>query len=359
MGTLSEFFGFAGNDATTPQDELPNIYPIGILESLFIETDLINLYSKILTDVLERTEGYPEGIIPVLWDNCLQSESSEGLVTLLSKAMSSKADLFLVYKADLGVLRKADNEEVQKIREDYKKLGKSNIGVYLSFKNYNRSDMIKFYSALEYSTVGALYKSMNLSKAIQIKVNQLRAGVSLGDSAEAKAQGLKIAQGLAKGKDVLLDSEDTIETSKPDLTATKEAMLLTDAKRCFYSGMPLSYVNGEQTTGIGSTGEADTRATERGLKNYYFSIIRPVMEALFEAKTTFKTEDFRLLTPGLEALKTFELVGDEFMSPENKLLIINRLFGVDSELGEAPEPAPVIVAPDKAAPKQVPGGNNE
>jgi hypothetical protein len=91
--------------------------------------------------------------------------------------------------------------------------------------------------------------------------------------------------------------------------------------------MPLSYVDGEQTPGIGSTGEADTRAVERGLKQYYITIIKPTLEALFGIKTTFKSNDFRMIASGLEALKTFELVQDNtLMSQENMKLIVSKLF---------------------------------
>jgi len=73
--------------------ELPNLFPLSIKHSDFVELDVQNIYSKILTDVLERTEGIPAEVEQALWDNCLPGESSDGLVTLLSKAMTGKTDL--------------------------------------------------------------------------------------------------------------------------------------------------------------------------------------------------------------------------------------------------------------------------
>ncbi len=326
MSVLTEWIGFGPKVTAYRDEELPHLFDIGILQSDFVRTDIREIFSKILTDVVERTEGISDKLIPLLWDNCLQSNTNDGLISLLAIAMSDKQDLFIVYNKALGTLRKANSQESEEIRADYVKSGKSSKGVFVSFKNYRRSDMIKFYSAMEYNAIAALAKSMNLSKAIQFKMSDMRASVSLLDADGARLQAIKIAKSLSLGRDVMLDAKDAIESHKPDLVATKESITFIEAKRCFYLSMPLSYVTGEQTSGIGASGEADTKAIERGLKNYYFSIIKPVVEAVFGIKTTFKSHDFRMLSGAMEALKTFELVGEEYISRENKLLIINNLF---------------------------------
>src|SRR5690606_29181887 len=112
------------------------IYPLPINQDDFIKIDVRDTYAKILTDTLERVSGIPERAEPLLWDNCVQSESQDGLVSLLSKAMVGKADLFIVYKPALGVLREATYDEAELIRRDYKAGAHSNHGVFVSFKNY-------------------------------------------------------------------------------------------------------------------------------------------------------------------------------------------------------------------------------
>jgi hypothetical protein len=343
MSSLSTWFGWRVN---TTGDDLPDIFPIPITQFVFIETDVINIYSKILTDVLERCQGLKDQQAALLWDNCLKSESSDGLVTMLAKAMCDKKDLFLVYDAAINLVRKATSAEEQQIKSDYEKTNKSLTGVFVSFKQYSRSDMVKLYSGLEYCTVAALSKSMNLSKAIQFKMSDLRGSTSLADSADVKVQAKAIANGLANGKDVLLDAKDVIETSVPDLTAVKESISFLNQKRAFYLGMPEAYINGIQTGGMGSTGEQDTKATERGLKNYYFSIIKPVIEAIFGVKLTYKSQDFRQITQGFEALKTFELIGEDLITLKNKQKIVAQLFDYEFEAIEPdpePEPDPEMV----------------
>jgi hypothetical protein len=340
--SLATYFGWS--NVVTPTDtELPDIFPLtGVLKSDFIKTDVIAIYAKILTDVIERTHG-----LALLWDNCLKSESEQGLISMLAIAMTEKADLFLVYNKEVGVVRKATHDEKIKIEADYKKNAESSVGIFISFKKYTRTDMIMIYSGLEFCTISALHKSMNLSKAIQIKISDLRASVNLTDASIAKSQAQTIARGLGQGKDVYMDAKDVIETSKPDLESVKQAIGFLNQKRSFYLGLPESYINGIQTGGLGTTGENDTKAVERGLKSYYFAIIRPVVYALFNVKLDYKSQDFRQITQGLEALKTFELTGEEFLSSENKKRIVEGIFDVDPDDNETEAPVEPITIEGK------------
>lgn len=314
----------------------------------FVKIDLMSIYSKILTDVVERVTGLTDDQAELLWDNCVKSSKADGLITMLSKAIVDKKDLFIVYDKAVKVVREATPSEKSQIEQDYRNTASSNVGVYISFKNYSRVDMVKLYSSLEFCAVGALNKSMNLSKAIQMKLKDLRSSVGSVDSADVKAQAVKIATELSEGRDVALDKEDVIETAVPQLASVKEAIAFLDSKRAFYLGVSLSYITGEQTGGLGSSGENDTKAIERGLKNYYFSIIKPVLNALFGVKVQYKSQDFRQLGQALEALKTFALIGEEHLNLENQKKVIEGLLDIDPETNKTPEPEP--------APPQLPAG---
>lgn len=340
---ISNLFSFKSSGSS---QELPDIFPMPIVQDDFVTTDVTNIYAKILTDVIERTDGIPDKYIPTLFDNCLASEHSYGLITMVSKAMVDKRDLFLVYDKPTNLLRKATNDEENRIKDDYKSQGQSSVGTFVSFKNYKRSDMVKLYSALEYCAIASLNKNMNLSKAIQLKMNDMRGSVALNDKADIEAQAVAIATGLANGKDIIIDGKDVIETASPDMTATDKSMQFINQRRSFYLGLPESYVTGELSGGLGDSGQGDSKAIERGLKNYYFSIVKPILESIFGISTSFKSDDFDQIDTSLNVLKTFELTSDELISQENKLKIVNKLFGfpVNTKGGEpdpVPEPEPV------------------
>lgn len=348
------FFSFLGL-GSSGSSELPDIYPIPVRQADFVSVDVENIYTRILTAVLERTTGITDEDLKFLWDNCLGSETQDGIVTMLAKAMNEKSELFLVFDKAVKVVRKATPQEQVEIKADYKAKASSDRGVFITFQNFRKSDMIRFYSALEYCSVGGLYKSANLSKAIQLKFNELRSSTGLSDSADVKTQAVAMAQGLQQGKDVMMDAKDILETAKPDLTATNAALELIVAKQSFYLGLPASWITGQTSKGMSDTGKADTKAVERGLKPYYFSIIQPVMDALFGVKTSFKSEDFEMLDSANETLKTFDLTTDDFLSHDNKQLIINRLFGLpDDEEGDPPAKVEPVTVVDPKNPKVPP-----
>lgn len=325
---LVQFFGFA--TSTESVGALPGLFDVTIPKDQFIKNDITAMFKKILTDVVQRTYGLNDDQSRAMWDNCLKSEANKGLISLLAEAMFAEDKLFLVYKEK--VLRKADDAERQQIESDYKQKGSSSEGIYISFQGYTISTMLKQYSEMEYSVLNSLNKKMNVSNAIQFKMNQLRGSVGAVDKAQVESQAKNICDAMKCGKNVLMDGEDNIEMPTVEMESTKQAILFLDGKRSFFTGLPLAYINGQLTTGIGSTGQADAKAIDRGLHYYFISIIQPVCSALFGAKVTFKSEDMTSIDSGLEVIKTFELVqGSTFLSPEEQRSIVRRLFNLDAQ----------------------------
>jgi hypothetical protein len=331
MGVFSFF-------QTGVDTRLPEIYPIPIAQSLFVAIDVQNIFKRILIDVLERTQGVPEKKKNLLWDSCVKDQSQDGLISMIAKAMTDMNDLYLVYVPAVEVVRKATATEERQIREDYVTQARSNVGVYISFKKYSVSEMVKFYSALEYSSVGGLYKSQSLSHAIQIKVNQLRASIGNGDSERAVTDAKAIAEGLKDGASVMLDKDDLIETAKPDLTATQSTMEFIAHKQSFYLGLPKSWILGESKSGLGDSGNKDAKAIDRGLKPYFFSILKPVLDSIFAINVDFKSEDNENISVANETHKTFELTSEDYVSKENKLKILNKLYSLPENAKGDPPP---------------------
>ena len=348
MNFLSFFKGASSSQ------ELPDIYPFPTLLAEFVKGDVETLYARILTDAIERTQGIPEKRQPLLWDNCLASDKQEGLVTMLARAMATKDELFLVYNKALDVIVQADAKEKEQIKSDYKLKGESPIGVFITFKKYTRTDFIKIYASMEYCAAGSLWKSMNISRAVQFKFNDLRASTGLNDKAEVLAQGKLLAEALRDGKDIMLDGKDVIDTAKPDLTAAEKSETFINRKLSKYTGLPASYLTGEMDATMGDSGNKDAKAVERGLKIYFFSIVRPVLEGLFGGKLTFETEDYASITSSNETLKTFDITSHELISLENKTKIINRLYGLDEKAEGDAVVEPEVTEPVPGDPKLLP-----
>ncbi len=352
MSSVAEFFGWKSSVDT---GELPDIFPMPISQADFVQKDVVTLYAKILTDTLARVSGLSDDQVAMCWDNCVKSNASKGLISLLADAMAKKADLFIVYEAGLKLVRVATQEERSQIEKDYEARGESSAGVFISFKSFDKTDMIKLYLGLEFCNVASLHKSMNLSKAVQLKFFELRKSVNLVDSDGPKAQALRIANALGAGKDIMCDSEDVIETAKPDLTAAEAGIQLVARKLGFYLNLPAAYITSEQTGGLNATGEADQVATERGLNGFYLSILKPTLEAVFQVKTAYKSENFRMIMASMEVLKTFSVTDDTVVSADNKRKLFNRMVGLpEDEKADPPPKVVTVIAPPPAAGAQPP-----
>ncbi len=176
---------------------------------------------------------------------------------------------------------------------------------------------------------------MNLAKALQIKISELRPSVGTADAELAKTQAKAISAALQAGRDVLLDAKDIIETAKPDLTAVNESMKLLNEKRAFYLNMPASYITGDLAGGgLSDSGQGDAKAVDRGLRPYFYSIIKPIFEAMFEIKCAYKPQDLSHINSGLEVLKTFGITDEEFLSKDNKTAIVNKVFDLPEDSKE-------------------------
>lgn len=360
MSGILGLIGIGGpNLNQTPYVELPDIFPFPVIRGDFVDIDVEVIYERILTDVLERSEKIPETIEPLLWDNCVALESPDGLVTMLVKAMVKKEKLFLVYDRGTKLVYRAKTEEQGEIEKAaaVNKVWKegSKTGAFISFEKRRIIDMVRLYSALEYATMAALYKSMNMAKSIQFKIAELRASIAKGDGSIATDQASKMAEGMKQGRDLLLDSKDIIETAKPDLTAANAALNMINQRRSLYLKLPASYFQGETTGGLSDSGQADAKAVDRGLRSYFYSIIKPVFQALFDINLKYVADDTAQLSMGLQALRDFDTTSNDFMSNEEKRSVIAQTFRltgkfeVPPDQKAAPEPTvnPAGVEPEK------------
>lgn len=328
--SIIDAFKFKTGQATFKQ-LLPDSWSLSVTKKDFVKRDLENLYNKILTDVIDRTQGITE-VESYFFDNCMGGESNKGLVSLLADAMSSESDLYFVIDRSLEIIRKATNDEQQQIKKDYESKSESSIGFFVSFKDYTKTKMAKIYSELSFNSLASINKQSNLSSAIQFKIAQLRASVSNGDMAAIEQQAVDMAKALSDGKDIALDSQDIIEIPSVDVSATKEAFLFSSEKIALHLGMPLSYIVGaRQGQSLNDSGEGDTKSVERGLRNYYRSIIKPILKKVFETDSVYKSQDFRQIQAGLSALQTFSITEEDLLNNSEKRIILESLFDLDSE----------------------------
>lgn len=335
--------GFGGNQNNTPTGELINIFPLALDKDDFIKQDILTIYRAILTDTLERTYGIKQAQESLLWDNCVLDGSSKGLVSLISNAMYNMDRVYIVWDPSTNILREADPKERAEMDKIYTSGAKPKNKVALNFSNLNVTKMLKIYSELDYRTNCSINKSLGIASTIQLKLHELRSSVGYNDAEITIEQAKAIAKAMSEGRDIVLDAQDIIELANPDMAPAQKALDMNAQKKSFYLKLPASWITGLNHGSISDTGEREAKAVERGLKRWFYSIVKPTVEALFGITATYKSEDFYGLQTAISTLQTFELTSNEYISAENKLRILNSLFGLPAnskgdELEEKPDP---------------------
>lgn len=311
---------------------LQDIFPLPIELRAFVEADLKTILKRILTDTIERTHGASDQIWShLLWDSCVASDGRDGLVTLLAETMLVRGEICLTYKRGTNVLVKADGATAAQIKTDYEAKGASPLGVLITFKNYDAVDLLRVYSTLEHCVLGSMHKTVNISKAVQIKIDKLRESVAAIDRAPIEGQAEAIADALARGVDVYLDGNDSIESATPNTDPIKEAVTFLNQKRAYVLGLPEAYIAGVLAGGLGGAGGADARAVDRGLKPFHISIIKPVLKAIWGVDTEYMPNDEAELLAAINVLKELDLVSDRYMTKQAKRKIIARVFNLNAE----------------------------
>lgn len=331
---------FKKNDANSTSDIDP-FWLLSISQALFCELQLRAIYTRILTDVIARSETIPTVYRSLLRDS-MEGFGQRGLVEHIVHAMANQSDLVLKYEA--GILYVPNYGEKQQIVDGWKNGIKPANTLLLSFRNYYKTTIMRQYLHHKYLLLGTQHRALNLSSALIMKIDNMRATVSLKDSPVAIEQAREIAIALVNGSPAILDSKDIIELPKVDIGPIKEVANDLQSEISLILGLPLSWVAGKQKVGLGDSGDADARAIDRGLEPYFWESIYPAFELLFGVKLKFRSENFEMLAQGLEALRTFELIGDDLISLENKRRIISSLLNIENDL-EGNERIPAIDVP--------------
>ena len=300
-------------------------FKISLERDDFIKIKTENLYKKILHRCYSRTEGATDEIkIASLFDSKEKSGASNGLISLIAISMANKQEQAIVFKS--GIARIADFQEKEKIKTDYEDKGRSEDSVLINFQNYTLTNLVNSYYAMIYDILQSMNTQVGLAKALQIKISSLRATVSAAGKEEPIQQAKDVNEALTKGQSVLLDKNDAVETLTLNSDSVKNAIMLVNSQLATDLGVSLSFVNGELTTGMSATGEADSNADEYGFQDFFNSIFKPICDKLYGWNLRFVSDDWRYFSAMIGSLIIVE--NSALLSEDQKKAFADRLMPI-------------------------------
>lgn len=328
---MRDFFNFGKEKSTEATEKLQSPFSIKIENKEFCKLKTSLLFKKILEGAYSRSEGAnDQEKINSIFDSYENSNSPKGLISLVVGAMVDKKQVGLIYKT--GVIRIATYDELIKIENDYKQSNKSSNGVLINFKNFYLSDLIQNYVSILHDILTSMNTQVGLSKALLIKINALRGTVALNGKDEPIQQAKNMNEALKKGESVLLDKNDSVESIAINSSAIKEAITLINSLIATDLGVSLSFVNGELTSGMSATGEADVNTDEYGFQNFFNTIFKPICDRLYGWDLQFITDDWRWFSAMADKLIIIE--NSSILSNEQKQAFANRLIPIKKTDGD-------------------------
>jgi hypothetical protein len=311
------FGGSGSNDPFQFNSDYP--FAVKIESDLFIEIKIIGLYKRILTQCIKRSiwnNPNKDAIERSFYDSFENSENVNGLVSFIATAMFKRTTKALVWKHD--VLREATKEEENLINKDYKTVAKSNNGIIINFKNYNLTKILIHYYAQMWTLNMARNTTVNIAAALKIGVDGLREMVNASNAEDAVKQAKLINDALKNGKSVLTDSKDNVGT-----LGTVDVGPLVSARDQIYSemsqdtGLPVSFISGEPTSGASILGDADLNRESDALEEYWLSIWKPIIKNLYKVNDiSYRNDRWRMLESKLRSVAIMETL--ETLTEEEK-----------------------------------------
>lgn len=322
-------FGFNGKEKTSiEKEDLKLAFDLNVNERDFVNYMVADLYQNILTMTFDKIifpgkESFKDNIISSFYDNYSVENIQKGIIKNLSIAMERTEPVFFV-NASISekevIVRTGTSEELEKYEEAKGNVKKQ---IKMDFSKFHQAKLLKIFYQMIYWIIRATNTNVKISNSVLVKIAKLRELVAKEDADDVIIQAKEINNALKQGNSIIADKDDSLDRLEINSQSSKDALNEVFNLISGLIKMPISFLNGELTTGLTQTGDSDNLAIERGLKNYYYMILKPIIEKLFEVRCAFSSDNTAKLKTLISMLPQLEL--STLLTDEEKRAIIDNL----------------------------------
>jgi len=210
----------------------------------------------------------------------------------------------LIYKK--GVVREAADDEIKKIEAEYKAGTLSKTGVLLNFESYTKTRLIRHYFAQAYSVQLANNTMTGIASALLYKIHDLRKLFGKKEVQSAIDQAKAVVKAFRRGKAAMTDSLDDLAQQKGDSDTTIATAENIYAELAGLLMISQFFITGKPTTGASVIGDADINLSEPGVKIFFVSVFKRVVDRLYGIKISFVSQKWRMFASLSSALIILE-----------------------------------------------------
>jgi hypothetical protein len=287
--------------------------------TVFINFYVKTLYKKILQYLFRKTifDEKMKSKLGIFHDNFLKTEQNLGFISLLTNA---------IYNCEMTVLKYDPKTNTIDRVNNYEDVKPQDVNVCVMDFSKNRAEILLLmqYAGMLYDLLESEQKKTKVSNSITFKVSNLTAKVGNIEKGTIEEQAINVKNAINNGDMAVIDSESTIETGTIDLSPETKTEGTLKENIAQIMGLPLNFLFGTSTAGIGSSGENDTDSLERAMQTNFEIYWRPYAEKLFNTKIKYKAENWQLIRNCVDILDYVET--SMVLSEEQKKIVVRDIF---------------------------------
>jgi hypothetical protein len=269
---------------------VPMNWDFFIEKNVYIEFYVRTLYKKILRYLFRKTifDNKIKEKLNIFQDNFLNTEQNLGFISLLANAICQCETTVLRYDPKTNAIERINKQDNINPRD-------VNVCAVDFSKNKAEILLLSQYASMLYDLLESEQKKTKVSNSITFKVGDLTAKVGTLEKGSVEKQAKNIKDAINNGDMAVIDAESSIEMGTTDLRSeakTEETIKQNIAEAI---GLPLNFLFGANTAGIGASGENDTDSLERAMQTNFEIYWRPYVEKLFDTKIKYKAENWQLI----------------------------------------------------------------
>ncbi|MDG3034187.1 hypothetical protein P7245_22430 [Vibrio parahaemolyticus] len=271
-------------DLLSMATELENF---SVTDQNFVQYLVSGMYRRILFTTLRYIaldEGEEKTVIPTCMNR--YTPASIGLIGHISNAIASKSRL---------VLRKIKLSDgsyaFEKVNAQPDAVDSSPDLIELDFKKHYDSDLMKMYASILYAALLGALRGVKMTQAVLIGLFGLSDNIATDENLKLiKAQSKSINEGIKNGKSSVTDSNSKINFVSYDIDPVAKTKEFIFQKFSTVTGFPLSFFNGEGGSALSDTGKSDEKQIRRACEYYFYEILNPALEAVFDKSFSLKPD---------------------------------------------------------------------
>lgn len=294
---------------------LTEFAPFLLARERYTDIAIRELYARIMYSTLDIV-SIPDQVGASDFSKTIYDSHSpvlrHGLMYYVIEAMSDETKVTLRKR----VLKGRENAfyfEEKMCSLELKKENKLDL-VVLDFEECHKTELLEAYFGMVFDAITSAAKLIRVGGALVLKIKDLSDLISDREVLLAiETQVKQINSALKESRGAYLDSESSIEMPKVDMKPVAEQLEYAYSLICNATGRPMSFVNGQLSGGLSTSGEGDRKQNRQASIYDFNQILRGVFESVFGDDFEIKPDVGQLseLSNFMNALEMTSLYSDE------------------------------------------------